>query len=166
MKLKYDAFHDYSYFLLTMFMQVLIHVLCSSRTFFRKYFKFKYTLTSKRGNLFTWTFVTWYFCVPREGGIQHDHCFLKKLRAICFFFNAGDKWYKVKYLEKHGRKTIFFRTLIIISRIKSQNSTFLFCYHLCRQKSLQIYTQWNEKRFSENLRYELFSTTDSGELVH
>ena len=45
---------------------------------------------------------------------------------------------------------------------ESRNSTILFCCHRYRQKSLQIDTQWYERRFSKNLQYKLFSTTDSG----
>ena len=43
-------------------------------------------------------------------------CFLENLRAMCLFFTAGDKWYKVENRGKNARIMIFqnFKTNLII----------------------------------------------------
>ena len=43
--------------------------------------------------------------------------FSETLRAMCSFSTAENKWYKVNYLGNNGKRAIFFKTLIIISRI-------------------------------------------------
>ena len=43
--------------------------------------------------------------------------FSENLEAMCFFFTARNKWYKVKYLGDNGKRAIFFKMLIIISQI-------------------------------------------------
>ena len=64
--------------------------------------------------LFTWTFETWYSCFFHKAkGILHDPYVFWYLRAMC----SGNKWYKVKYLGNNGKRAIFFKALIIISRI-------------------------------------------------
>ena len=117
MKVEYDIF---SWLLL--FPTDHVHVslnpraTLSSRTFLSKYFIFNYIymLTSERDNLSfhvnicnlklcersSWR---WYATQP---------LFCQKHKVMCFFFNAGNKWYNVKYLGKNGR-----RMIIIISQI-------------------------------------------------
>ena len=35
--------------------------------------------------------------------------FSENLRAMCFFFTAGNKWYKVKYLGYNGKRAVVFQ---------------------------------------------------------
>ena len=32
---------------------------------------------------------------------------------MCFFFTAGNKWYKIKYLGNNGKRAIFFKTVLL-----------------------------------------------------
>ena len=74
-------------------------------------------------SLFTWTFVTRYFCFSCKG-IEQDPLVFSKLKGDVLFFTAGDKWCKVKCLGENGRRTIFFKTLIFISRINKNQSNY------------------------------------------
>ena len=66
--------------------------------------------------LFTRTFETWFFCFSRKAKAYNTiPLFSENLRAMCFFFTAGNVWYKVKHLRNNGKRVIFFKKLIGIS---------------------------------------------------
>ena len=63
---------------------------------------------------------------------------------------SGNKWYKVKYLGNNGKRAIFFKTLIIISRINKNYFNCITSHETAQFYSVATFTGKNHFKLIHN----------------